>query len=220
MRRPLALSLIVLGLVVTLIGGTGLFAPFTDTATTGTNSLTSGSQPKAADIQIVWPSAGFDPCAVPANYSENSTSPGLDVADIQPGFSNNVGFCVKNVGTGTTGINVGVIDRVDVETDCTGDESAAGDLTCGNAGVGELSTVIFAQIARYNCTTGTHVVTINLGLLSTDPNGSAAAWALAPGEIWCGIASALYQTDTALVDVLKAQSDRVTWAYQFVATVP
>ena len=43
---------IVLGMLVTLLGGTGIFATFTDRATTGTSTITSGERPKAADLQI------------------------------------------------------------------------------------------------------------------------------------------------------------------------
>jgi hypothetical protein len=219
MRRPLALALIVLGLVVTLIGGTGIFAPFTDTATTGVNSLTSGARPRAADIQLAWAVPGYLTCADPGTYAENSTTPGFSALNVQPGYNAFINFCLRNVGTGTTGINVRVIDRIDTETDCTGDESEAGDATCGT-GVGELSSVIVGQVYRINCTNGSNLLVTGLGPLGNDPNVNAAGWTMAPDEIFCGTMQVTYLTSTALADVLKAQTDNVTWKYQFVSNVP
>src|SRR3954471_5430377 len=50
MRRPALVTIIVLGSVVTLVGATGIYAEFTDRATTGTNTATSGERPRAADL--------------------------------------------------------------------------------------------------------------------------------------------------------------------------
>lgn len=219
-RRPLALSLIVLGVLVTLIGGTGIFAPFTDTANTGTNSLTSGTQPRAADIQIVWPAADTSACAVPANYVENSQTPGHSATDVQPGYNSFQNFCVKNVGTGTTGLNFRIIDRVETDNTCHGDEAASGDTTCGGGAAGELGSVLQVSVYRYNCTTGDATLILGIGALAGDNNVSHADWALDPGEIWCGASQIRYPTGQPVTDVLKAQTDTVTWAFQFIATVP
>ena len=40
---------IVLGMLVTLLGGTGIFATFTDRATGGQATVSSGARPKAAE---------------------------------------------------------------------------------------------------------------------------------------------------------------------------
>lgn len=217
MRRPLALSLIVLGLVVTLIGGTGLFAPFTDTATTGPNSLTSGTRPKAADIQLAWPVPGPTACAS-ATYQEDSTTPGHTASDIQPGFFDVQYFCLRNVGSAFVGINIMAIDVVDTDIACTGDEAAAGDTSCGADGVGELSGVIWTDVTMYDCVTGQAQVTTGTGSIAT-MNISYAGWALDPGETLCASVDVNYPLGlpNTVEQQLQAQSDRVTWAYRFTA---
>jgi hypothetical protein len=217
MRRPLALSLIVLGLVVTLIGGTGLFAPFTDTATTGVNSLTSGTRPKAADIQLAWPVAGPTACASAA-YEEDSTTPGHTATDIQPGYSNTQHFCLRNVGSALVGINIMAIDVVDTDVACTGDEAAAGDASCGGDGVGELSGVVFTQVVKFDCDTGQPQLFTGTGTIAT-MNISNSEWALDPGETLCASVEVIYPPGlpNTVEQQLQAQSDRVTWRYRFTA---
>jgi hypothetical protein len=219
-RRSLTLSVIVLGLVLTLVGGTGLFAAFTDTASTGTNSLTSGVRPRAADIQIVWPALNTADCAQPGNYVENSTTPGHTASDVQPGFVDKQGFCVRNVGVGVSGIAFRVIDRVETDIACTGDEAAAGDATCGGDQPGELGSVLAVNVSKFNCLTGDLLLNTGNGPLGNDPNTSQPEWTLGPSETWCGEVMVWYLDGTTLTDGLRAQSDRVTWKYQFVATVP
>ena len=218
MRRPLALSLIVLGLVVTVIGGTGLFAPFTDTATTGVNSLTSGTRPKAADIQLAWPVAGPTACAT-ATYVEDSTTPGHTATDIQPGFTDEKHFCLRNVGSALVAIAISAIDVVDTDIACTGDEAAAGDTTCGGDAAGELSLVIYGNLRTFNCDTGAPALVTGLGNLASGMAVSHSSWALDPGETLCGSVEVIYLTGLPVTvdDTLRAQSDSVTWKYQFTA---
>jgi predicted ribosomally synthesized peptide with SipW-like signal peptide len=52
MERRTAFAIMAIGVVVTLLGGTGIFAVFTDRAETGKGSVTSGELPHAADLQI------------------------------------------------------------------------------------------------------------------------------------------------------------------------
>jgi hypothetical protein len=51
-QRRLAVATIGLGSLVTLMGGTGIFAVFTDRATTGTSKVDSGARASAADLKI------------------------------------------------------------------------------------------------------------------------------------------------------------------------
>ena len=57
MRRLLATTM-ALGLVITAMNFTGIFAVFTDRATTGTNSLESGELARVAHLQIDDAAAG------------------------------------------------------------------------------------------------------------------------------------------------------------------
>ena len=54
MRRPFLLTVTALGLVVCLVGSTGLFAALTDTAATGTNQVTTPGLASSADIQLAF----------------------------------------------------------------------------------------------------------------------------------------------------------------------
>jgi hypothetical protein len=216
MRRPLALSLIVLGLVVTLIGGTGLLAPFTDRATTGVNSITSGERPRAADLKLAWAVADPFACAA-ATYEDNSTTPGLTATDIQPGYGELLHFCLKNIGSADLSVSLTVIDVVNDDIACTGDEIFVDPGSCGTApGGGELGDVFSAEYALLDCDTGSGPVPTALGFISTGPSSSVGT--LPPGETWCGYILAGYSTITDLDAQQLAQSDRVTWRYAFDGT--
>src|SRR5919112_3164479 len=130
MRRPLLGSLMVLGLVTTAVGGMGVFAPFTDRATTGLNTVSSGERPKAADLKLAFPVAGYTDCAT-ATYGDNLTTAGIVASNVQPGYNDGRFFCVKNAGSASLTVSASVIDVTDVDNACTGDEAAV-DTTCGD----------------------------------------------------------------------------------------
>jgi predicted ribosomally synthesized peptide with SipW-like signal peptide len=131
--------IMVLGALVTLVGGTGIFAVFSDRATGGENTVTSGTRPKSADLRIepaVLDAAGGFNCDgdVDGSLFENddTTTAQFTVTDAQPGNSLGDAYvCLKNVGSAVLALSVSAIDVVDVDTDCTGDEAISGDTTCG-----------------------------------------------------------------------------------------
>src|SRR5690348_3456865 len=129
---------IVLGMLVTLLGGTGIFATFSDRATAGDNSVTTGERARAADLKI----APADPSQQPAGatlclpattqWTDDTTTGQFTAGSLHPG--DNMGpsyLCLLNAGTAPLIVNASVIDLVDADVDCTGDEAAAGDTTCG-----------------------------------------------------------------------------------------
>jgi predicted ribosomally synthesized peptide with SipW-like signal peptide len=212
MRRPLLVSLMLLGLVVTGIGGMGVFAPFTDRATTGVNEVTSGERPRAADLKLAWSVDSIFDCDI-ETYTDNSTTPGHDAVDVQPGFRDIQSFCLRNDGSSTLNVQLAVIDRADVDIACTGDESAAGDATCGANATGELSNVLAAYVVLVDCTAGNGPVPTFMGMLAADPSTSLGT--LAPGQTICGSIESAYPQNRTDEDELIAQSDRVTWKYAF-----
>ena len=216
MRRPLALSLIVLGLVVTLIGGTGLFAPFTDRATSGANSVTSGERPRAADLKLAWAIA--DPFACDAaTYSDNSTTPGHTATDVQPGFRDSKYFCLRNAGSAPLAVSVRVIDRVEDDVACTNDESSVDTASCGTApGGGEAGSVLSASFGLFDCELGSGPGSSFLGYLGTDPTANMGT--LAAGDTWCGSIEVGYGLNVPLDSQLGSQSDQITWKYAFDGT--
>jgi hypothetical protein len=215
MRRPLALSLIVLGLVVTLIGGTGLFAPFTDRATTGVNSVTSGERPRAADLKLAW-AVTLDQCDT-ATYSDDSTTPGHTAIGVQPGYQDFMPFCLRNVGSAALDVSMSVIDVVNDDVACTGDELVVDPGSCGTApGGGELGDVLIASFLLIDCVTSDAPAPTSLGFISSSVPGNMGT--LPAGGTWCGVTSVLYPGDTSLDAQLAAQSDRVTWRFAFDGT--
>lgn len=214
MRRPLLVSLILLGLVVTGIGGMGVFAPFTDRATTGVNDVTTGERPRAADLKLAWSVNTPDSCA--AAYADDSVTPGHSSTDAQPGFGDDRLFCLKNAGSATLNVSVSVIDLVDVDIACTGDEEAAGDTTCGSDGQGEASTVLFVRTSTFDCDTFASGTTVLGGFLSSPTPMDLGS--LAPNAELCGFVELDYPQNLTDEQELIAQSDQVTWKYAFDGT--
>jgi hypothetical protein len=216
MHRPLLVSLMVLGLVTTIIGGFGVFAAFSDRATTGTNSITSLERAAAADLKIATPALGPEDCAT-ATYTDDLTTGLFSVSDFEPGVNRAEFFCLRNVGTESLSLLALVIDLAETDVDCTGDEAAAGDTTCGAGGAGELGAILEVSFANIpNCDSS------NLGFGSSGPllgtSPVTAMGNIAAGTTFCG-AIRIRASGTATVeDLIKAQTDRVTWRFAFEGT--
>lgn len=221
MNRRLLVSLMALGAVVTLIGGAGIFAVFTDRATTGTNSVTSGERASAADLQISTMVGGT--CVEP--FVDDLATGLFSISDVQPsaGSLGNASICLMNTGTANLTISVAAIDLVNVETDCTGDEEAAGDASCGIAlpstGMGELPPVIVADFSPLSCATGAPTggagITNTLAFLT---GGATLVLVEAPGEAHCFRIDIRYPTTTPDTSIQIAQTDQVTWRFAFDGT--
>lgn len=234
-RQTLRIT-IVLGMLVTLLGGTGIFASFTDQATAGQNSVTTGERPRAADLQI----APFDPAGWPAGttmclpatsaFADDTTTAQFNTGSLQPGENMQDAFlCLWNHGSAPLDITASAIDLVDADVDCTGDEAAAGDTTCGvdqTTGLpqaGELSPLLQVDIDRVNCGDGTVIADSAGGSLDQYQLAPIVLQAgptpgpLAPDEIACLRVRASYPTPTESQAQL-AQTDQATWRFAFDAT--
>lgn len=215
MKRSL-LSVMALGAVVTLMGAAGVFAVFTDRATTGTNTISSGERAGAADLKIATATQAPGSAVTCQTFNDNLTTGLFSLSGIQPGDpSTSKTICLKNAGSSALSISTSAIDLVDTETGCTGDEQLSGDTTCGS-GAGELSTVIRVEIAAGECATGYGSVgTHTLAYLSGSPVLTAN---LASGAETCVFFLVDYPTSTSATDVQKAQSDSVSWRFAFDGT--
>jgi hypothetical protein len=219
---------ILLGILITLIGGTGIFAVFTDRATTGSNSAETGSRQQAVDLKIE--TALLD---VPVNcdgdldgtlFNHDDLTTGIfSVSGIQPGdypADADVAYvCLLNAGSGTIDVEATAIDIVDTDTGCTGDEAAAGDATCGGDQLGELSGAIAAQMEQLDCDTAASTPIQANSLANWAANPAPLSASLAPGEIAC-LAFYLWvpaSTDETTLQI--AQSDTVTWRFAFDAAL-
>jgi hypothetical protein len=231
---------IVLGLLITILGSTGIFAVFNDQATTGPNNVTSGALPLAADLKIAVAdlSTGeyycdrdldgqFDAPDSTALWLQDLTlTPHFNVANLQPGETRDgQAFCLHNNGSAPLSLSVTALNVIDSETDCTGDESAAGDLDCGVAPAGlpenpgELGGVISVEVDRVDCAPVAGVWNLIGG--ATDAPAGFNAYALgvgaplAPGATTCIITTVRYPSATAFDAQQRAQTDRVTWQFEF-----
>ena len=214
-RRPVLMTIIALGAVVTLTGANGVFAVFSDRATTGTNSATAPAQPSSADLQI---------STATHDSGDGSTSCGTFVDDLETGIftatelvansSFHAYVCVRNAGSRHLDITTSVIDLVDTDTGCTGDEGSL-DTTCGGDQLGELSGVVGVYGSVGSCSdVGTGFVSGNkLDSMASTP---VALTSLEPGEHACvhfGI-----ELDAVGDAITTTQSDTVTWKFAFDGT--
>jgi hypothetical protein len=113
--------------------------------------VTTGPRPHAADIRISTASVVGGVVACDA-FEENLTTGLFEVGDFQPGsVAGGTFVCIKNMGSAAVGLTASVIDLIDTDPDCTGDEPEAGDATCGGSQAGELSTVVTVLIGQLTC---------------------------------------------------------------------
>lgn len=221
MRRLLTVTM-ALGLVITAMNFTGIFAVFTDRATTGSNDADSGTLQATADLQIGVTESSQ---CTGAEYSEDLITGVVSESGLTPGSaaSDVLFICLKNVGVAPLGLTVSAIDVVETELDCTGDESGY-DLTCGtpDLGDGELGSVLRGQLNRYDCVTGdgpAPQMEETIQDLATTP-GSLGT--LDPGAVAC-IRSLVRFPDLGsgwftAEEAQAAQSDKVEWRYAFDGT--
>jgi len=217
MKRLLSITM-ALGLVISAMNFTGIFAIFSDRATTGTNSAESGAQPRIADLQV---STTLALDCSDASYTDDLETGLIAVTDLVPGEGSTQSvLCLKNAGTSDLNLSISVIDVVDTETGCTGDEAAAGDATCGTAGIGdgELSTALIQTVSRLDCALSTTELAISpyfAELIDTP----TALGTLASGEVTCVWLrvqmTAPGQGGATLESIQQAQSDKVEWRFAF-----
>lgn len=217
MGRNTLRLVMVLGALVTLLGGTGIFAVFNDQAVGGVNSATSGSRPSAADLRIA-PAMLTLGNVVCGPFTDNTTTAQITATDLQPTTTNlPVGYvCLQNVGAAPLTLTAATTGLRDIDTGCTGDEAESGDTTCGGDLLGELSPVLVAHVDVVNCT-GATVISgrqSTLAGLASAPTSVGTA-AFAPGAPMCIRLSIEYPSTTPEATVQVAQSDRVDWQFVF-----
>lgn len=220
-RRSVLLTFAVLGGLVCLIGGTGLFAALQDSARSGTNSAESDAMAGSADIQVATATqvdVPDSPTGASVNcgtFSEDLTTPIHTVTGVTPNFVSNAWYCVKNVGSQQVTLSALTDELTDVDYACTGDEALHGDTTCGSGGAGELSSVLRVIYVQLDCATANGPgVGPFLGDNVTSP---AELGMIAAGEMRCFRADVEYPLGTPSVEVQRAQSDRATWRFKWVA---
>lgn len=225
MRRSSLLTVAVVGLLICLLGGTGLFAALTDTADLGPNRISSAPLAGSADLQLAYrvPAPGDPSQSVCGDYQENLTAQYfIDAGNLVSGPSGPSNMvCIRNVGSQTLGTTVHVTGLTDLDTDCTGDEAAVGDTTCGAGQEGELSSALQAHFYPTDCVTG-NALAPNVASIVATMVGTPLDLPLnlAPSAEVCydiavvepgGLGSTVHQL---------VQSDSAEWTFQFTGTAP
>lgn len=226
MARHSLRVVVVLGMLITLVGGTGIYATISDRALTGPSDVTSDSLARAANLGIAQlqlpPNNGPFTCD---RYFDDLTSP-LFTFIATPGRQADAYFCVVNSGSRAVDVTLTSTDVTDLDVACTGDEAAFGDTTCGSVGgipqVGELSPNLTVETDLYQCDTGallspgTPDFTSSLAGLGTIPYTTLGT--LLPGTQLC-LRLRVYWASTGDLGQVS-QSDEVTWRFAFDGTVP
>ena len=214
-RRPVLISMMALGAVVSLATVSGVFAVFTDRATTGQNSASSRGEAASADLQIAAgtlnTTSGATTCGA---YSEDLSTGIISATDMAPFVGLiQVSVCLKNVGSRDIDLTTAVIELTDTDTGCTGDENALDSASCG-VGVGELSSNLRVVPFWGDCTSfGTSLGEPTVAELASTPLATAT---LSVGEVGCVYFEVI---DVAVGDdVTISQSDTTTWKFAFDAT--
>lgn len=229
MTRRLLAMIMSLGLVVTAVGFTGIYAVLGDRAKAGDWIVNSGPRPVAADLQI----ATTGQLGVCSGYpfSDDIDGTTFSVGFVQPiGAESGVPVCLWNAGTAAMEVHMVATDVTDVDVDCTNDEANAGDTTCGGDGAGELAPLIDVKLQAVECN-GFELTTLGTAsvadLAAYQPQaGQFEAWdpgLMDPNEVLCLRVVVIYPAigdGTIEADAQLAQSDTLTWRIAFDGTVP
>jgi hypothetical protein len=217
MRRSLLATITVLGALICLVGGTGLFAALTDTATTGTNTVTSDGLAASIDIKLATATSSGGPVAC-GTFVDDLATPLITLADLLPGDNREALFCLTNVGAQTTGhLDVLSFELADTDQACTGDEAASGDTTCGSDAAGELSDVLSVSFGSVDCAHSMPNGMSNEVGLRDSTTTPLTLPNVASGETLCLHAVLWYRTPADGADAQVAQSDSVSWRFRFSA---
>ncbi|HEV8403204.1 MAG TPA: hypothetical protein VGQ31_09235 [Candidatus Limnocylindrales bacterium] len=230
MARHSLRIVIVLGMLITLVGGTGIFAVFSDRATTGPSDVTTTALGKAADLKIAAAQPQDPMNSGPfmcADFVDDLSTPLFDFT-ASTGSGDERFLCVRNDGSSAVDLTTSAIDIVDTDTACTGDEAAFGDTTCGEDATtmvpqqGELSPNLTIETDLYDCSTGSGVGQVGVpdlsSALATLGSTPEALGSLPPGGSICVRFRVFWRATGDAAQV--SQSDEATWRFAFDGTVP
>jgi hypothetical protein len=220
---------ILLGILITLVGGTGIFAVFSDRALTGPSDVHSAQLAKAADL-VIAAAQPQDPMNsgpfLCDTYSDDLVTPLMT-------FTTNLGggderfLCLVNIGSSAVDVSLTAVDLADLDSDCTGDEAAFGDTTCGldqttmAPQAGELSPVLTVETDLYDCLTGSGLLTPGAPDFSAILSGLATTpqslQTLQPNGQVCVRLRVYWRATGDAAQI--SQSDEATWRFAFDGTV-
>jgi hypothetical protein len=198
------------------MGAFGVFAAFTDSVPTGTNSITTDKRAPVAVLQIALEGVTSSTDCPLATYVNETTTPFFNISDLSTdiGPPSTTYFCLRNIGSAPLAVVSTVRDLTDTDVDCTGDEKVIDD-TCGGDGPGELSALLRVTYGLIDdCSVPTSFGGTQGAL---DPNPVGIWKSIAPGTFMCGLIR-IHRPSGTEEQLQAAQTDRVTWRFQFDAT--
>ena len=203
-RRPLLISLSALGTVTALLGGVGIFADAFDRSTTGQNSIETSAY-EELDLQM----AAVDADGQCGTFSDDLAT---GVITMESGEETALAdVCLRNIGERSGSVRMGLLDLVDSDPACSGEEGTI-DPTCGGDQQGELSEV--ATTAASGCRTDPYGFATGALTFDALASGGTELADLAAGETLVVCLGASSITDDPLQRRLS-QTDRLTWRYAF-----
>jgi predicted ribosomally synthesized peptide with SipW-like signal peptide len=210
-------TIMALGCVVSLAGVTGVFAAFTDRATTGVNTFETAELARAADLKLSTGDPVLEGGFACGAFEDDLDTGVMTVGDNLPTYSRDSDFvCLHNAGSGTVDITTSVIDVIDFEEECSGDEGAV-DPSCGDDLPGELSERLNVAQSRLSCADQSFLSLAGPVSFDSMVGTPLASFSLAPGETACLLFHVSY--DPADLDqATVSQSDAVTWRFAFDGT--
>lgn len=158
------------------------------------------------------------------SYADDLATGIITATDMAPGGAEVTGYvCVRNVGSRAVDVAASVIDLVDSDTGCTGDEASL-DTTCGGDQAGELSTYLAVSIEYGVGGPVTNYCPAPLpggmggGSVDTLTTTTSGHFTLDPDpELFACLGFTV--RDVALGDALTtSQSDTATWRFAFDAS--
>jgi hypothetical protein len=215
-RNTYLWSVMVVGAVVTAVGGTGIWAVFSDRATQGTNTIESGSQPRVADLQV-----GEFVGEACSGLSDDLATALWSVSSMQPGDVVVRNICLKSNGAAAVSVRLAAIDIVEGDAQCTGDEQIVDPACGGGPGQGQLANALQVEYATdMNCDGIIGTLGDQVGVLGTLGVGSSFAVlspvsGLAAGFTMCVQLAVRYPSETSVDLVQAAQTDSVSWKFAF-----
>jgi DNA-binding beta-propeller fold protein YncE len=220
-------TILALGVVVTLVTNAGILAVFTDRATTGDNSATSGefngggggggrNGPSGLEIAeaTLDPDAGTVLCG---DFVDDLATGPFAMLDVQPGTEETAYACLRNEASAPLSILTSAIDLVDAETACSPGEAEAGDLSCG-ADAGELSPVLVVALSVVDCGSRSPVASVETSLADLAGPSRSFGDPLDPAATECVQLTTSYPLETDVVLAQVAQTDEASWRIAFDAT--
>jgi hypothetical protein len=213
MRRPVLLTLAAVGGVIVLLGATGIFAALSDTARSGTNSIETDALAPSADLRVASATGDLVVGLSCEAFSENLTTGLITIGSAGEGFVSyqDHPYCVRNVGSKTVSLFVGVEAFDDVEVGCTGDEALYDD-TCGT-GVGEIGESATLAHAYYDEASPNFWLGLGGGLLRDGLQTPHQLVEVSPGETVILLLGVFVNPLNDELQAQRAQSDRLTWRF-------